>query len=103
MTTKDDDIKEREDLESLNESLTPRLIEALDACVDRGMQLPFIVCVASPNGSVLCMRFNDGAEPDKLAEHYEPEGFSMPISLMVIDQTSKAVRIVIEEERLAFH
>ena len=32
--------------------LLEHLHEALEACVERGMQLPFIMCAISPNGCV---------------------------------------------------
>jgi hypothetical protein len=49
-----------------------RLVEMLNACVERGMQVPFILCAASPNDndSVLCLRIDDIAEPKVLAEHW---------------------------------
>jgi hypothetical protein len=34
-----------------------------------------------------------------LAEHYEPEGFTAPISCMVVDKFGKAARISIEAEK----
>jgi len=52
--------------------------DILERCLEMGMQMPFIMCSASPNGSVLCVRFA-GEVPNKLAEHYEPEGFRLPV------------------------
>ena len=47
---------------------TKHFAEILQICRERGMKLPFIICAASPNGSVFCMRFNGpGGEPDVLA------------------------------------
>jgi len=78
--------------------------DILSACEDRGMQRPFIVCAASPNGSVLCVRANpDGEEPDVLAEHYDAHMFRLPITVMVLDQTGEAVRITITVKGVAFH
>ena len=45
---------------------------ALNACVDRGMQLPFILCVVAPNGSVAAIR-TDGVEPE-LSSMSNPRG-----------------------------
>src|SRR5205823_3551328 len=36
------------------------------------------------------VRFNAGDEPDVLAEHYEPEGFAMPMTMRVVDQQNEA-------------
>jgi hypothetical protein len=75
--------------------LTEWLREALDTCIERGMQLPFIVCSISPNGSVVCMRVHGmGRDPDILAEHYETV-FRTPITIAVVDQTGEAVRITV--------
>lgn len=73
--------------------------EILRICQERGMKLPFIICAASSNGTVLCMRFNGpGGEPDVLARHDEPGGFKSPINWMVLDQNGEAVRVTIDEE-----
>jgi hypothetical protein len=71
-------------------------------CPGGEMKLPFILCAASPNDSVLCLR-TDGVDPEILAEHYEGGGFRAPITIMVLDQTGEAVRITIEAEGLKFH
>jgi hypothetical protein len=78
--------------------LTELIRGALRACIDRGMQAPFILCAASPNGSVLCMRIDD-IPPEMLAEHHEPAGFRIPITVMVLDQTGEAALITIDAER----
>jgi hypothetical protein len=78
--------------------------EALDGCLKRGMQLPFIVCAVSLNGSVICMRANGmSADTDLLAEHYEGLGFLLPVNIMVIDKTGEAARIVFAIEGIVFH
>jgi hypothetical protein len=79
--------------------LSELIRDALRACVDRGMQPPFILCAASPNGSVLCMRMDGVSSPEVLAEHYESAGFRVPITLMVLDQTGEAAIITIDAER----
>ena len=40
----------------IDHELRGHLVEMLEACRERGMQLPFVVCAASRNGSVLCIR-----------------------------------------------
>ena len=85
------------------EKLTEKLKDALDDCESMGMILPFIVCALSANGSVLCIRAK-GGEPDILAEHYEPEGFRAPLTVVVLDQRAKAVRIEISiDGKRTFH
>jgi len=54
---------------------------------------PFIVIGLSPNGSVTVMRVRaDGTDAELLAEHYEPEGFRVPMTLALIDQNNEALR-----------
>jgi hypothetical protein len=77
--------------------------EVLGECTARGMELPFIVCSASPNGSVLAVRCNSDDEPDVLAEHYESAGFAMPMTIMVLDQQNVAVRITIDADGKTWH
>jgi plastocyanin domain-containing protein len=85
------------------DDLTEYLREALESCIERGMQPPFILCAASPNGSVICIRAS-GGEPEILAEHYDESNmFRAPITIMVLDQTGEAVRISIKAGRLTFH
>ena len=62
---------------------------ALNACIDRGMQLPFILCAVAPNGSVAAIR-TDGVERELLVEHIEPEGFRLPITILVLDHAGEA-------------
>jgi hypothetical protein len=90
---------EREGIDELSANLR----EVLVACIQRGMQLPFIVCAVSPNGSVYCIRCNGEAEPDMLAHHVEPEGFRRPVTFMVVDQIGAAIHISVEKGRLTFH
>jgi hypothetical protein len=85
------------------DKLSENLREVLIACIQRGMQLPLIICAVSPNGSVYCIRCNGESEPDMLAHHVEPEGFRLPVTFMVADQTGASVRISVEKGRLTFH
>lgn len=78
------------------EQLSKIFTSALRACTERGMKLPFVLCAASRNGSILAMRvIGDGQSPDVLAEHYEGAGFALPVSIMIIDQAGDAIRVVI--------
>jgi hypothetical protein len=72
----------------------------LRQCVELGMKLPFIVASISPNGSCLVVRM-DGESPKTLAEHYEPGGFRLPMTIVVIKQDNQAVRISIEKDGCA--
>jgi hypothetical protein len=92
------------ELETATKDITDAMRAALETCVERGMKLPFILCSASPNGSVICMRVHGGGvEPEHLCEHFEPEGFRMPATLMVLDQNGEAARVTITVERTIFH
>ena len=93
-----------DELETATGDITDAMREALETCVERGMKLPFILCSASPNGSVICMRVRGGGiEPEQLCEHFEPEGFRMPVTLMVLDQNGEAVRITITTKCTILH
>jgi hypothetical protein len=72
------------------------------------MKLPFIICAASPNGTVFCTRFSGpGGQADMLAQHDELGGFKSPINWMVLDQNGEGVRVTIdvkrERETVVFH
>jgi hypothetical protein len=86
------------------EVLRDALLDIFDHCAGQGMVLPWIVCSASPNGSTLVMRLiGGGADPDVLAEHYEPQGFVLPMTIMVLDQHNEAAKVVLEpSKRLRF-
>jgi hypothetical protein len=73
--------------------LSGTLSDIVDECVKGGMALPFTVCAASPNGSVLVTRTMDRGRTDVLAKHFENGGLKIPMSVMVLDQKNKAVRI----------
>ena len=68
------------------------LADILDECLAKGMQMPFVIAAVSPNGSVYATRFSaPGALPETLAEHCEGEGFSLPVNVLVLDQTGQCV------------
>ena len=83
--------------------------EVLDACLNRGMVLPFVVVTVAVNSSVYAHRYEadesgDGLNVVPLAEHMVDPGFVLPINMMLVDATGEAVRIVIGREGTAtFH
>jgi hypothetical protein len=80
------------------------IAEFLGECVARGMQLPFIACGMSPNGSVLALRFTSrDSDPDILAENYEEGGFSLPMTIVVLDQANETSRITIDPTGKTWH
>jgi hypothetical protein len=87
------------------DKLGDRLAEIFNGCLERGMRLPLIACAVSPNGAVLCMRVNGGgAAPDILAEQFEPGGFRLPMTCMVLDQNNEAARVTVAPGKiLQFH
>jgi hypothetical protein len=66
------------------------------------MQLPFILCAVAPHGSVVAMR-TDRVEPELLVEQFEPEGFRLPITILVLDHAGEVACITIDAERTSFH
>jgi hypothetical protein len=86
------------------DNLTQMLADVFDRCLADGMKLPFILCAAAVNGSVLAYRFHGpGIAMDELAEHPMPEGMQLPINLMIVDQTGEATQVVITTEGVSFH
>jgi hypothetical protein len=78
------------------EELQDLIDTALQKCGERGMRPPFIMCVISPNGSILALRAT-GTEVDHLAEHFEGGAMTVPMTIVVLDQDNKAARITIEK------
>jgi hypothetical protein len=83
--------------------LSETLTQVIDECAKGGMASPFIVCAASPNGSVLAMRMINGGPPNILTKHDANGGLKIPMSVMVLDQKNKAVRIIIDEDGMTRH
>ena len=72
------------------------LVDLLSECEAHGMVKPLIVCVTSPNGSILAMRVSGGdIDPDLLAENTERRGFEPPLTIMVVDQTNYSFRLAV--------
>ena len=78
------------------EELSSHVIDALEDCLERGMQPPFVMCAVSANGSVSATRLvSPETEMETLAEHFEEDGFRTPINIMIVDQAGNAVRVKI--------
>src|SRR5215831_4644414 len=71
-------------------------------CRHDGMVMPFIVCAVSPNGSVVVSRVGSGdAEP--LVEHYEARGFSVRMTIVVVDQENTVAKATITPDGFEYH
>src|SRR5262245_59408743 len=70
--------------------------EILEGCADQGMQFTLIVCWVSQNGRVSVVRVKgDGTLAETLAEHFEGEGFVLPMTVTVVDQRNEVVNVTI--------
>ena len=99
-----DVVDEEVSFEDANEVATQLLSDIMDECARRKMRPPFIITAVSRNGSVLSIRaMYDGSDPDTLAEHYEPEGFSLPINMIVVDQTDQGLWASVEGKQITYH
>ena len=76
--------------------LTNRINEIFKRCEKEGMVLPLIMCAISPNGSVLASRIDSIGCAKILAQHSEPDGFKVPLSLVLVDQNNAVARITID-------
>ena len=81
-------------MDELSEGIRDVLRQCVRQCVQQGMQPPLILCVVSPNGSVMVMR-TDGEHPEILTEHSEGAGFSTPINCMVVDRAGATAHITL--------
>ncbi len=82
--------------------LTDSIAVVLKQCRDDGMVPPFTLCAVSPNGSVYVSRFVSG-HVQPLAEHYEDRGFSVPMTIVVLDQENTAAKMTLEPDAIAHH
>ena len=91
--------------EQLVDELTSAMREVVQRCEGNGMAPPFVVIMASPDGTVFAMRMpRDGQDPDVLAEHFEGDEMRLPVSVMILDQNGAATRVVIKQpDRLSYH
>jgi hypothetical protein len=86
------------------ESLQDFLHDALKGCLEEGMVLPFIVCMVSPNGSAVIVRFTKPGMPmETLSKHVEDGGFGAPLTIIILDQENEAVRVEVSEAGVSHH
>jgi hypothetical protein len=78
------------------DNLTNRINEMFKQCEKEGMVFPLIMCTISPNGSVLASRMDSIGCAEILARHSEPNGFMVPLSLVLVDQNNAVARITID-------
>jgi hypothetical protein len=70
------------------------LRDVAKACKEHNLLMPIIVCIASPNGSLLAIRI--GVEDSSvLAQRFEDGGFRGPFRVMLVDQANTAVKLVV--------
>ena len=84
-------------------SLAAKITEAINACLQRGMKLPFVVAMVSPNSSVICLRYDrneagNGLAATELAEYNDPAGIALPINIMITDQTGEAALVTVAQD-----
>jgi hypothetical protein len=85
-----------------SDDLNAALSEILTECARKRMRLPFIVAAINPNGSVLAMRVGRGTN-ETLVNHLEAGGPSFPITVVVVDQNNKAVRVTVTAQEKIWH
>ena len=73
---------------SVTSDLTNFIGSVIKECPEDGMIMPFIVCAVSPNGSVVVSRVGSG-DMEPLAEHHGDRGFSITMTIVVVDQENK--------------
>jgi hypothetical protein len=78
------------------DDLTNRINEMFKRCEKEGMVFPLVMCTISPNGSVLASRVDSIGCAKILAQHSEPDGFKVPLSLILVDQNNAVARITID-------
>jgi len=84
-----------------DELLKIALMDIIAHCHDRGMKLPLMVCMMSPNGSVIAVRcVPDRQEPVVLAEHNTDDCFASPIGVLALDQHGQALKFVVDRGTL---
>ena len=81
-------------LGELQSDLTDCIAPVIRECLEDGMVMLFIVCAVSPNGSVVVSRVSSG-DFETLAQHCEARGFSVPMTIVVVDQKNTAAKATI--------
>jgi hypothetical protein len=80
---------------------TTRLVRFVKNARQKEWSPPFILCLASRNGAIRCLRV-DHAKTETLAETKQEE-FILPITMMVLDQHDEAAHVTITTEGPRFH
>lgn len=62
-------------------------------CLSRGMEPPFTMCCVAANGACVIYHIAPNESAELLAERTLPDGFQMPINVMVVDQRGEAARM----------
>ena len=81
------------------EGLIIKFANALQECLDSGMEPPFIVAVIGANGSCQNWRYDvneqgDGLAAKLLTQHSEAGGMALPLNFVVVDAAGNAVRVL---------
>jgi hypothetical protein len=76
-------------------NITDLLINILSNLIDNGFELPIYMFAVSQNGSLVAAKYkgNPLAEVTKahvFAEHFESDGWSLPINCFFVDGTGKS-------------
>ena len=79
----------------MDDDLKELIAEVLEECERRGLCLPLILCGISPNGSIIGVRLTGEGSAQTLAEHFEDEGFALPMTIVVVDRDNEAARITV--------
>jgi|SRR5689334_17047841 hypothetical protein len=88
--------------------LTNFIAGVLAQCRNQGMELPFVVCATSSNGSrfvVHCFQRKPGHQLgcEVVENHMVASGFDLPVNIKIVDETGEATRIEIEQMGPTFH
>ena len=89
-------IEKRSDLKRL-------VAQLVDACHDKGIQLPWLVTAVAINGSVLALRLTatregTGVEAETLAEKHIDSAMVLPINVMIVDATGHAFHFSTDQD-----
>jgi hypothetical protein len=87
----------------MDDDLKELITEVLEECERRGLCLPFILCGISPNGSIISVRLTGEGSAQILAEHFEGEGFALPMTIVVVDRDNEAARVTVTASGRTWH
>jgi hypothetical protein len=83
----------------MNEGFEQFLATIIELCLgEHDMQPPFVISIVGDNASALMVGINDDAEPVVLTKIGENETFTLPIKVMIVSQSNRAARLVIERD-----